>query len=128
MWRCMFVINLSRGPLSIILLSPMKVISSESGEKYAQTMHCLQAKTVQTNTQLFCSQDVNWWTGVVWITCGLLWCFYQLSGLSFWRHPFTAEDPLVSKWRNATFLIICSNEETSSSKFWIKAWGWVHFH
>ncbi len=22
---------------------------------------------------------------------GLLWCFYQLFGLSFWRHPFTAE-------------------------------------
>ncbi len=40
----------------------------------------------------------NWWTGVVWITCGLLWCFYQLFGLSFWRHPFTAEDPLVSKF------------------------------
>ncbi len=35
---------------------------------------------------------------MVWITCGLLWCFYQLFGLSFWRHPFTAEDPLVSKW------------------------------
>ncbi len=34
-----------------------------------------------TNTQLFTSQDVNWWTGVVWITCGLLWCFYQLVGL-----------------------------------------------
>ncbi len=30
--------------------------------------------------------------------CGLLWCFYQLFGLSFWRHPFTAEDPLLSKW------------------------------
>ncbi len=27
----------------------------------------------------------------------LLWSFYQLFGLSFWRHPFTAEDPLVSK-------------------------------
>ncbi len=22
-----------------------------------------------TNTQLFTSQDINWWTGVVWITC-----------------------------------------------------------
>ncbi len=31
-----------------------------------------------TNTQLLASQYVNWWTGVVWITCGLLWCFYQL--------------------------------------------------
>ncbi len=30
------------------------------------------------NTQLFASQDINWWTGVVWVACGLLWCFYQL--------------------------------------------------
>ncbi len=47
-----------------------------------------------TDTQLFASQDVNWW-------CGLLWCFYQLFGLESWRHPFTAEDPLVNKWCNA---------------------------
>ncbi len=59
-----------------------------------------------TNTYILSSQDVNWWTGVVWITCGLLWCFYQLFGLSFWRHPFTAEDPLLSKWCNATFFQI----------------------
>ncbi len=48
-------------------------------------------------------------------------CFYQLFGLSFWRHPFTAEDPLVSKWCNATFLQICSHEETNSSISWM-AW------
>ncbi len=35
--------------------------------------------------------------------CGLLW-FYQLFGLSFWRHPFTAEDPLLSKLCNAKYL------------------------
>ncbi len=64
--------------------------------------------------QLFTSQDVDWWTGVVWITC-LLWCFYQLFGLSFWRHPFTAEDPLVSKWCNAEFINICSDKETNVS-------------
>ncbi len=50
-------------------------------------------------------------------SCGLLVdyydVFYQLFGLSFWRHPFTAEDPLVSKWCNATFLQICSVEETN---------------
>ncbi len=56
--------------------------------------------------QLLSSQDVNWWTGVVWITCGLLWCFYQLFGLSFWRHPFTAEHPLLRHWCSATFLQI----------------------
>ncbi len=59
-----------------------------------------------TIMQLFTSQDIKCWTGV---TCGLLWCFYQF-GLSFWRHPFTAEDPLVSKWCNAKFLQICSVE------------------
>ncbi len=56
-----------------------------------------------TNTQFFSSQDVNWWTGVMWI---LSWCFYQLFWLSFWRHPFTAEHPFLSKWCNATFLQI----------------------
>ncbi len=39
-----------------------------------------------TNSQLFTSQDVNWWTGVA-----ILWCFYQLFGLSIWRHPFTIQ-------------------------------------
>ncbi len=53
---------------------------------------------------LLSSPDVNWWTGVVWITCGLLWCFYQLFGLSFWRHPFTAEHPLLRHWCRDTFL------------------------
>ncbi len=43
---------------------------------------------------------------ILWITCGLLWCFYQLFRLSFWRHPFTAEHPLLSKWCNDTFLQI----------------------
>ncbi len=42
--------------------------------------------------------------GLEW--CGLLWCVYQLFGLSFWRHPFTTDDPLVSKWCNATLLQI----------------------
>ncbi len=79
-----------------------------------------------SNNHLFSSQDVNWWTGVVWITCGLLWCFYQLFGLSFWWHPFTAEDPLVSKWCNVTFLQICSDEETNSSTSWM-AWEWANF-
>ncbi len=34
-------------------------------------------------------------------------CDVFISSLdSFWRHPFTAEDPLVSKWCNVTFLQI----------------------
>ncbi len=46
-------------------------------------------------------------------SCGFLSCFYQLLGLSFWRHPFTVKDPLVSKWCNTKFLQIYSNEETN---------------
>ncbi len=47
------------------------------------------------------------------LTDGLEWCgllvdycdvFISCFGLSFWRHPFTAEHPLVSKWCNATFI------------------------
>ncbi len=45
-----------------------------------------------TNMQIFTSQDINLLTGVVWIKYGLLWCFYKVFGLSFWRHPFTAEN------------------------------------
>ncbi len=41
-----------------------------------------------------------------------------LSGLSFWRHPFTAEDPLVSKLCNAKFLQNFSNEETHLHLGW----------
>ncbi len=42
--------------------------------------------------------------------CGLLWCFYQLFGQSFWRHPFTEEDPSVSKWWNAQNLFPWRNK------------------
>ncbi len=77
-----------------------------------------------TSTQLLSSPDVNWWTGVVWITCGLLWCFYQLFGLSFWRHPFTAEHPLLR--RDAVTHFYKSDEETNSSTSWM-VWGWEHF-
>ncbi len=44
---------------------------------------------------------------------------------SFWRHPFTAVDPLLSKWCNATFLQIYSDEETNLSTSWM-ARDWVH--
>ncbi len=52
-------------------------------------------------------------------SCGLMWCFISC----FWRHPFTAEDPLLSKWCSANFLQIWSDEETNSSTSWM-TWGW----
>ncbi len=43
------------------------------------------------------------------------------SLVDYWDvlNPFTAEDPLVSKWRNAKFLQICSNEETNSDIYFM---------
>ncbi len=50
--------------------------------------------------QLLSSQDVNWWTGVVVIIVMFLSAVWTL----FWRHPFTAEHPLLRHWCNAAFL------------------------
>ncbi len=81
-----------------------------------------------TSMQVFTSQDVNGWAGVVWITRGLLGCFYELFGLSFLWHPFTPVDLLMSKWWNAKFIF--TEEETNWSTSWM-AWWWVcsgNFH
>ncbi len=59
-----------------------------------------------------------------------LWCLYQLFGLSFRRHPFTAEDPLMSKRCNAIFLQIWRNKlifdglrmHTFFTKFGVFGW------
>ncbi len=53
--------------------------------------------------------------------CGLLWCVYQLFGLIL-THTFTAEDPMVIKSCNATFLQIYSHEQTNSSTSWMAWW------
>ncbi len=56
-------------------------------------------------------------------SCGLLVDYYVFICFldSFWRHPFTAEDSLVSKWFNAQFLQTRLDESNSSTP-WI-AWG-----
>ncbi len=67
---------------------------------------------VKTSSWICFLQTRSFWLykmltdGLEWCGVDYLWCFYQLFGLSFWRHPFTAEHPLVSKWWNATFLQI----------------------
>ncbi len=64
---------------------------------------------ILTNTQLLSSPDVLMdWSAVDY--CDV---FIRLS---FWRHPFTAEHPLLSKWCSAIFLQICSYEATNWSK------------
>ncbi len=125
-------------PLSIILLPRVKKgILSESREKsaqYAFTVH----KPKQSRTALnkyvagfWCQRNsrctfsleqglwwswcygqkqrfVNWWTGVVWITGGLLW--YFVSFLSVWTLILTAPihcSGLASKWCEANENILC---------------------
>ncbi len=62
------------------------------------------------------------WSVVDYLCIILCVCVGGGMGLSFWRHPFTAEDPLVSKWWNAKFLQIYSDKETNSSTSGM-AWG-----
>ncbi len=86
--------------------------------RFGEMKHSIPCSPMDPLTDFFLlsSQDVNWWTGVVWITCGLLWWLYQLFGLSFWRHPFTEEHHLPSKWSNDTFLQISKKKKKKKTQ------------
>ncbi len=72
-----------------------------------------------TNTYLS-SQDVNWWTGVVWIIVMLL-----SDSHSDGTHSLTAEHPLMS---DVMLHFSKSDAETNSPMFWM-SWGlaWNRF-
>ncbi len=72
--------------------------------------HCFSLHKMLTDGLEWCG-----WSN----TCELLWCFYQMFGLSFW-----AEQVMEYNWN--AFLQICFHEETNLSTSWM-AWGWVHF-
>ncbi len=74
-----------------------------------------------TYMQRFTLQDIKRWTGVVQIIMHLLRFDSQSDG----THSLQ-EDQLLSKWCNAKFLQICSDEDTNSSTSWMTL-GWVHF-
>ncbi len=67
--------------------------------------------------QLFSSQDVNWWTGVVWITCGLLWCFYQLFGRLILTAPIHCRAS-IDEQVDIMLNFSKSKERTNSSLGW----------
>ncbi len=90
------------------------IMDSYFGQKWRfEVKNILMMDLFLTNTQLLSSQDVNWWTGVVWIIVFLL---------SFWRHPFTAEHPLLSKWWNATF-----HKQKLKTKFSANFHFWMNY-
>ncbi len=74
-----------------------------------------------TNMQLLFSQDINWRTGVVWITCGLLWWFYQcLDSHSDGTHSLQS----IHWWASDGMLHFSkSDEETNSSTSRMAWWG-----
>ncbi len=97
--------------------SEEKTFSLEKAILWFEVKHVLILNLLQTCTFLFhMMYELE--------SSGLLSCFYQLFGISFWRHPFTAEDPLMSKWCNAKFLKLFCDEETNLSTCWMT---WVHF-
>ncbi len=82
-------------------------------DKPADQSHDLsKQRPSNMNTSLFLPQ--------IWRHLTLRWCFYKLS---FWRHPFTAEHPLLS---DATLHFSKSDEETNSSPSCM-TWGWARF-
>ncbi len=50
----------------------------------------------------------------------------HVDELLFCRHPFTAEDQLVSKWCDATFFYICS-DDAAKLIYILMTWGWEIF-
>ncbi len=91
-----------------LLWMTMEILAGNKGLKFKHLNDGF-VSCIVCYMQLLASQEINWWTGEVWIIV----MFYQLFGLSFWRHPFTAEHPMVSKWCKATFQQIWSYIETT---------------
>ncbi len=81
-WWCFHIVQ-------VIEESIIWIIDGSNGLK----LKCLIDGFVSYKHTAFTSQDINWWTGVLWIIV----MYLSVFGLSFWRHPFTAEDPLLSK-------------------------------
>ncbi len=52
--------------------------------------------------------------------CGLLWCFYQLFGLSFWRHPFTSIAETLMQW-HITLHVFNQKKKNSTFCTWWSA-------
>ncbi len=78
-----------------------------------QSLNALMMDLFLTNTQLLASQDINWWTGVVWIIV----MFLSAVWILILTAPIHCRGSIGDKWWNATFLQICSDEETNSSTF-----------
>ncbi len=86
--------------------------------KFAENV-LIRPQTIQDE---IVSSSEQTWRKLQWSRVKDLWCFYQLFRLSFWRHPFTAEEPLVMLC-NDTFPYIYILDglrvSTFSFHFWV---------
>ncbi len=111
-WVCFFIrTDLEKLVLHLLLTNGSSTVNG-CRQKESSNRSFLQTHSF--------SHDSNWLTE----SMVYLWIIMMLL-LLFWRHPFTADDPLVSKWCNAKFLQICSNKEMNSSTSWM-AWERIH--
>ncbi len=70
-------------------------------------LNALMMDLFYTSMPFFTSQDINWCTGVMWDNFNVLLAVWT----AFWRHPSLKR---IYWWTsNATFLQICSNDETN---------------
>jgi len=75
-------------------------------------------------------QSYGYRTCNVRITCGLLWRFYQLFGLSIWRHPFrihwwTSDAMLILEKTDMDMLCRCADLQIffTDCKFEVSHWA-----
>ncbi len=73
-----------------------------------------------TNMQLFTSQDINWWTGVVWIIVMFLSAVWTLILMAPIHCRASIGEQLMLNFSKSV-------EETNSFSCWM-VWGWVTLH
>ncbi len=88
-------------------------------EAWFELQNVLMMGLFHTNTQLFTSQDGNWWTVVMWSTCDI---FYQLFGYSDGTHSL-----LRIQWGTSDVMLhlFKSDEEINSSASWMTIFWWT---
>ncbi len=79
------------------------------------------------------SQDVNWWTGEVWMTCGLLWCFVWtliLTAPIHYRGSIHSIQHIYIFGWTVPFVILKTVVKiivVKMSNWWQKFWGYCSF-
>ncbi len=96
------------------------IMDSKFGQKQGFDVKNVSMDLFLTKLQLFTSQDINWWTGVVWIIVMFLSAVLTLI-LTAPIHCRESTGEQVMQCQISPNLM-----KKNSSTSWM-AWGWVHF-